>query len=376
MSSSTNRVDARQHGIYVASPGSKIINCVVHDCGSGILPVEEAIGAEVYGCIVYNNGYQGAEPDRGHGHAMYVQNYEGTKLIRGNVCFNNFGWGLHIYGVEGRGVGITMDGNVLFNSGSISREGSNPNILVEPNEPADRISIINNFCYNSSVLTKNLDLGSTSVTYGSLTLTSNYLAKGFSEIKYWTNATIRGNFFKNSRQSLWWEDTKALPSYTWDYNAIICGNLYQTLTNAVNIEWDDWKALTGFDAHSTIAFANPYTVDIYTWANAYDANRVHVVAFSWPGAETVSVNLSGLVSFGSNYSVRTVQNYYGSAIASGTYAGGSITLPTSGLTVAAPVGLSAPSESGPTFNSYVIDVIPAALTGKRIKQAKIRGARL
>src|SRR5262249_18726842 len=55
---------ARQLAVF--GPGTKCINLVVHDLGDGIGAWSQATGAELTGCLTYNNGWQG--PDRGHGH--------------------------------------------------------------------------------------------------------------------------------------------------------------------------------------------------------------------------------------------------------------------------------------------------------------------
>jgi hypothetical protein len=41
------------------------------------------IDSELYGCLVYDNGWTAS--DRNHGHAIYTQNKEGTKVIADNI---------------------------------------------------------------------------------------------------------------------------------------------------------------------------------------------------------------------------------------------------------------------------------------------------
>ncbi len=45
---------------------------------------------------------------------MYIQNDTGQKLIRDNVIFHEFGWGVSIYPNPGGIRNITLDGNVIF----------------------------------------------------------------------------------------------------------------------------------------------------------------------------------------------------------------------------------------------------------------------
>jgi hypothetical protein len=69
------------------------------------------------------------------------------------------------------------------------------------------------------------------------------------------------------------------------------------------------------------------------------------------------VDLTGVVSPGAAYEIRNAQNFYGPPAISGTYAGGSVTLPMTGLIPATPVGDVAPAPTGPRFNVFI--VLPA-----------------
>ncbi|MHC4742067.1 MAG: right-handed parallel beta-helix repeat-containing protein [Planctomycetota bacterium] len=57
----------------------KYINLVIHNCNQGISAWKGEIDPEIYGCIIYGNGWLGT--DRGHGHCIYTQNDQGTKTI-------------------------------------------------------------------------------------------------------------------------------------------------------------------------------------------------------------------------------------------------------------------------------------------------------
>ena len=71
----------------------KFINLVIHDAAQqGITFWDEAVDAELYGNIVYNNGTH-----ENLDHGTYVHNMSGTKLIQDNVFFNNLAYGIHVY---------------------------------------------------------------------------------------------------------------------------------------------------------------------------------------------------------------------------------------------------------------------------------------
>lgn len=84
-------------GFNVWVRGVKIVNNIIHDCPRSGMLVNCAPGSEVYGNIIYNNGYD--DSDRGHGHGIYIQNANDTIFILNNIAFNNLGrFGIHAYG--------------------------------------------------------------------------------------------------------------------------------------------------------------------------------------------------------------------------------------------------------------------------------------
>ena len=89
----------RATGVNVYGPHVKLINLVIHDTfGTGFWSGSD--DSEMYGNIVYNNGED--RGDRGHGHGIYGQNREGSKLITDNIVFQNFSHGLHVFGSDER----------------------------------------------------------------------------------------------------------------------------------------------------------------------------------------------------------------------------------------------------------------------------------
>jgi hypothetical protein len=87
---------------------TKFINIVVHEGGAhGVGLWTPAVGAELYGTIIYNNGFDGG--DRGYGHSLYTQNQTGVKLIADNIMFNSFSSGIHAH-TQGGAVDTTIAG--------------------------------------------------------------------------------------------------------------------------------------------------------------------------------------------------------------------------------------------------------------------------
>ena len=109
----------RGYGSVTRAPGIRYINMIVHDNANGLGLWSEAVGADAYGNIIYNNGWQG--PDRAHGHGIYTQNQIGERRISDNIIFNQFSHGIHAYGSSSAPLdNITLEGNIVFNNGALA----------------------------------------------------------------------------------------------------------------------------------------------------------------------------------------------------------------------------------------------------------------
>ena len=73
ISSNTSPPPNRGEGTNLLGVGTKLINMIIHDTDQGTLTTANT--NEVYGNLIYYNGYSGT--DRGHGHGIYAQ-HQGT----------------------------------------------------------------------------------------------------------------------------------------------------------------------------------------------------------------------------------------------------------------------------------------------------------
>ena len=111
----------RGYGVVTRAPGIRFINLVVHDNANGVGVWAESVGSDVYGNIIYNNGWQA--PDRAHGHGIYTQNEHGVRRLADNIVFNQFSHGIHAYGSEMAHLdNITLEGNIVFNNGALAAD--------------------------------------------------------------------------------------------------------------------------------------------------------------------------------------------------------------------------------------------------------------
>jgi hypothetical protein len=118
----------------------KYINLIIHNCNQGISCWKDAINAEIYGCIIYNNGWLGT--DRGHGHCIYTQNDEGVKVISNCIMSCRFDgtYTLHAYGSERAYVNnFLVEDNIFYSKGPF---------LIGGGRPSQNIRVFRNYLYN------------------------------------------------------------------------------------------------------------------------------------------------------------------------------------------------------------------------------------
>src|SRR5438105_1367090 len=279
---------------------NKYINLIVHDGGTGFYGYSNYADVEIYGGVWYNIGWQA--PDRGHGHALYLKADAGPLVIRDNVVFNQYGYGLHIYTNTGDGLlnNIRAEGNVSFDNGTLASTGTSANIgnLGEP--LANNLAMVSNMTYMAPSLTgENLKLGSGV----GLNATNNYVVGG-----------------------------DGLTQGTWSGSVVNTGN--RTLP-------------AGRTSQAATVFVRP---------NSYERGRANVVVYNWDGQGAVSVDLSGVLNAGDRYEIRNVQNLRAAPIASGTFGGGSVSIPMGGVNAPTPVGLgtSPAPRTGPYFDVFIV----------------------
>lgn len=347
-------------GMNLKAPGIKLVNMIVHDqISNGVGLWEEAPNSEIYGCIFFNNGWDGT--DRGHGHGMYVQNETGTKRILDNISFNNYSDGLQIYGTKAAHLNnITVEGNVLFNAGSISRWAGANDLQLGGANPAHGIVVRNNFTYSSDAK-GHFNLGSDAHNVD-LRLENNIIV-GTLQLQNWRSISLRNNQVVGRSTFLQLvQRYSGLGSsdFSWDQNRYYSQELdwqpFSLVTSSSRaIQFPQWKNLTGLDRNSTYTKGKPSGVQVYVRRNAYEAGRGHVVVYNWDRRSQVAVDAGGILASGARFEVRNAQNFFAAPVLSGTYRGQDLVLPTTGLSVARPVGKStAPPAAGPEFNVFVI----------------------
>lgn len=360
MNSILTRTDTRKTGVYVSTGTNiKLVNLLIHDTGMGVMAEAVTNGLEITGCIVYNEGWQTST--RSNGHAFYLkQNAGGSKLIRDNVMFNAFGFGVHGYSDPGTGDlrNMTFEGNVAFNNGTLSTYESR-NMQIGGMNIADGDVLQDNMTYMSPGVTYgNVRIGYDTVQNGGITVENNYIVGGSDivDVGYWQNAAWSGNTVIGAS------------SVTELHDPITAGESWSTdhyfrdptakawYYNGTAYTLSGFQTATGLAGTDQATSGMPTQTVVFVRPNAYEAGRANVIVYNWGNLGAAQADLSGVLQVGDQYVVHSVQDLFGPPVASGTYGGGTISIPMTAITPPAPIGGSpvAPLVTGPAFDVFLV----------------------
>ena len=352
-------------GIDCTVPNVKFINLAVHDAiGNGLGLWLLAPDNEVYGCLIYYNGWQGT--DRAHGHGYYGQNVSGVKQFTDNLVFSQYGNGVQLYGSDSSYLyNFQLTGNTFFNNGIIALNNSGGNnVTLEGGAPAKGIVFNNNATYHVIKAAGSVSAGSPTQGNADLQMMNNYLV-GRLLLQNWNSITFSGNFVAaRIPVAQLVEDVQSYvaSNHHWDNNYYLSDILwypfkFQTTSGASSPQYffPDWQRLTGLDAHSTYSYGVWSGTKIIVRPNQYEPGRAHVTVYNWGWLPSVKADLSSVLTVGTAFEVRNAQNFFGAPVVSGVYDGNPVTLPMLGLTAADPIGQGiAPAPTGPEFNAFVV----------------------
>jgi hypothetical protein len=327
MSSAPERSPSRAY-IYCTAPDVKFINMVLHDMADGIDLWTTATNAELYGSIIYHNGWD--EPNGGHGHGIYTQNNSsGVKQLHDNIFFSQYGFNVKVWSTNQFIDNFDLRRNIAFNGGSLSEFASRKfNFFVvgnNPNAPARNLVVRNNYTYSGNTTTTP-PCNAFGPNYGvvDMQLEDNYLLGQFRVTGPYVNSSVRNNVILGGT---------ALP--------FITGTGFAVEDYPDNIYSQELPA----DG-----------LDYFVLPNQYESGRAHVAVYNWSGADSVQVDISGIgLVPGDRYELVHAMDYYHDII-TGTYgAGGTITVPMTGHTFAQAIGSAKPPVSQfPLFGAFVV----------------------
>ena len=301
--------------------GIKIINMVIHNCLQGIGLWQDATNSEAYGNLVYYNGWNA--PNQSWGHGIYSQNVAPSRrTIRDNIFYANYGYNIHLYAESAHLDNHTIDGNIVFWDGAAaSPAGDGASMTMGGGASATGNSVTNNAFYGFP-------------GYGVLDFSRGN-----------QNVTMTGNMSGvpgGNRGDVYLENQTGTVTVTGNK---FYGGLFQPSNYATLYPSNSWYKSPGAAPSGSWILVRP---------NAYEAGRGHVAIFNWSHAASVSVDLSSVLSVGSTYEIRNAQNFFGTPVLTGTYAGGTVSIPMAASSVETPTGAAAPNPTGPEFNAFVV----------------------
>jgi hypothetical protein len=382
----TNRARGRAHdqqfrpmGFEVTGPHNKFINLVIHDTGFGMGVWREAVDSEIYGNIIFNCGTQNEESDQRHGHGIYTQNDQGTKIIGDNIIFNQFGWGLHAWPTPGDVKGYDIEGNVFFNNGVLSSPSQvNNNLFVGSHAPfhPGRIRVAKNYTYDFPKETAGEKFYEAGVCLlctdtrpqagEDLTVQDNYFAGGTPvlAIGSWQSIVMLANTFVGQKGFVAFAGSEAVGGrqFRWDQNRYFGAGLDYGQEHHIGflaenkvLPFQGWSEKTGMDRNSNLSLELPSGLDTFIRPNEYEPGRATIIVYNWKRREQVDVDVRAVLKPGDHFVVLNVQDYLGEPVLAGTYDGKPVSLPMTGLKVTVPLGrATAPPFTGPEFAVFVV----------------------
>lgn len=314
--------------------GCRFINMIIHDTAEGHWFTAQATDAEVYGNVIYNNGW--IAPDRSHGHGVYVRNASGEKRVAENIILNQFGFGVHCWSDQGQVQNIRCEGNISFNNGSIGDQMT-PNIYF--GNGSVNCTIVGNYAYDAAE--------GLALLYGS-------------EIGNAQSIVIADNVFAAPDHTALALGTLSGDSEFLDNTVIgACDGLPDDAYQNGNVQTPDGSALR-----------------VVVQPNEYESGRAHVTIYNWSQQPLVSVDLSSVLSPGQSFRVMDAQDFYGWPVAGGEYTGQPVAISMVRTDVVAPIGvdaagdpLAAPPHTSPEFASFVVTADPVDSDGDGVLDA-------
>lgn len=268
--------------------GIEFRDCVIHDTRQGAYCPDEAT-VIFDGCVIFFNGW--LAPDRGHGHGIYAQK---NTIVRNCIIFNNFGWGIHIYGEGDQSLdNVTLEDNISFCNGVLSGR-ANPNFLHGRSGTVLNPMWRRNYSYHKADMTRGNSFGYVGTFTGGV-MVDNYLPEG-------CGISVTGQFAENS------------------------GNVFapESVNKVVVIPVRD---------------------------------RAHVAIYNWQQLDNVTVTVPSVFSAGASVNARNVQDYFDD-IQQLTVAGNGtiiVNMQAANRTVGTPTGWTAPATTFPQFGAFVLE---------------------
>lgn len=345
-------------------PNNRYINLVLHDCSQGVSFWTPSVDSELYGNLIFYNGWDGG--DRGHGHGIYTQNGTGVKRISENIIFDQFGIGIQAYGSNQASVrGYELAGNVVFNNGTLARGGAVDNILFAGGGTTKaNIRLEGNHIYHipaSNVGLSRLGWQWDTVNKDVVAVNNHWIGGSPAiQICHWDSVAFRGNviYSKSTGVATLLSSPENFARYQWDKNTYYGGSSFSI--GGRGYSWADWKATARVDQTSRYTADPPSGTWAFVRPNRYQRGRANIVVYNWDRKSSVDVDISMAINPGQRFEIRDAQNFFGAPVLTGLFDGSRVSLPMGGLKAAEPIGIVPvpPRHTAPEFGVFVLLPVP------------------
>ena len=360
---------------------NKFINLVIRNVpGTGIGSWKETSDSEIYGCIIYYNGYIAyrrigscsATPSiLGKGPGIYTQNRSSLyRLIKNNFISNNYDSGILVWSATTNPTfdyvkNYTLQDNTFTNNGSPQRDETS-NLLINSaavtlsggvlyNQPFNIDVVDNMFYINQSTWNSGAFINNTKgVNFYNNNLYKGTVGNSISAAN--KNLSIHHNIYVGKRTQLELSLYGVANNNSFHHNLYyrrtgisVSGEFTVTGNNNVTLQMvqsspynSEAGSLGFFMAASTSPPNDCFNVGVISGTNPalsytsttcptyipnktkviqnqYDTNKYHVTIFNSQSHISTSVPITfSNVPAGTPYKVRDVQNYFGSFVSQGT----------------------------------------------------------
>jgi len=321
---------------HLSGKNCKFINLKIYNNpGLGFGSWKSTGGTLIAECYIFNNGVINKE-GKGAGEGIYVQNKsDEERIIKNNTIFGNYYKGIEVWSA-GRDAdfefvkNITLENNVIFNSGIPSNYKTVDNIIIGSDD-RNGINIAKNITVKNNILYHNSDYRNNQVNGDAASLTIGYYHKTPVE-----NVVIDNNIILGRNNALRILYAKSL---TFTNNIVYTGYVLFTktvFTHAKNGQWnlnnnqyytkkqgafrvpqtknythEEWKSLFPLDANSERRHVGAFNLDhvLDIAESEYSPNQYRVTLFN-KLEKDVSVDFSNFnLKKGSRYTIRDIENW-------------------------------------------------------------------
>jgi hypothetical protein len=361
----------RCDGPYNYGLGSGFVNCRFHDMTTGGSTWAQNVGGFFYGCLFWNNGWQGTP--NAHGHNIYAQGRSAagglTKSITRNLFSYPYQLNIQHYGSSAAEIShfrTTQNGFIG------TPDGSHGVVLLGTLNGglANRLQddqVTDNWSYGAGM---EMYYHADANAYQDAVFANNYVANGYFHVSSWKSAVITNNTFLETVAGLTAVSLVTNGTFLpWNYdrNTYVLSGLTESAWRVEGLAptgFTGWKALTGYEANSVLGTTLPVANYMVLLPNAYDPNRANLIVYNWTLAPNVTVSVASFGwAPGSNYTLTQSQDPL-SDVVTGTVSGGStitVNMLAAAHTVAIPYGdvVALGPTTFPRFGQFIIDVSAA-----------------